>query len=149
MKVQVYRAALRRAGVLVVSDVATDNATAAARVLHAFLCDAPAERVVVLYLNSQNAIIGAELVAMGGGSQCAVSPSEVFRGAIVAGATAIVVGHNHPSGDPTPSNDDLLMTRGIIEAGRTLGIVVLDHIVVTRSASNWVSIRDRIPGLFE
>jgi DNA repair protein RadC len=148
-KIQIYRAALRRAGVLRVSDVEAGGSHEAARVLHAFLLDAPAERFAVLYLNNQNAIIGVECVAMGGGSQCLVTPPETFRGAIVAGATRIIIGHNHPSGDPMPSPDDIFMTENIVAAGKVVGIVVLDHIVVTRDPSRWSSILDRYPEIFE
>jgi DNA repair protein RadC len=147
-KIQVYRAALRRSGVLRVADSETHCGAQAASVLHAFLQDAPAERVVVIYLNGKNAIIGLELVAMGGLHGCAVTPSEVFRGAIVAGATAIIIGHNHPSGDPKPSTEDVKMTLDVALAGETIGIRVLDHLVVTRDAGKWESIRDRHPEVF-
>jgi DNA repair protein RadC len=147
-KIQIYRASLRRSGVLRVSDVSADNAAAASRVLHAFLKDAPAERFAVVYLNGQNEVVGVECVAMGGGSQCAVTMPEVFRGAIVAGATAIIVGHNHPSGNPEPSHEDLEMTRHLVQAGQVLGIHVLDHVVVTRGGRS-ASIRDRSPEIFE
>jgi DNA repair protein RadC len=135
--------------VLRVSDVTAANAIDAAHVFHAFLHDAPAERIAVIYLNGQNEIVGVECVAMGGGSGCTVTLPEVFRGSIVAGAPAIIIGHNHPSGNPEPSGEDLFMTRGLVNAGSVLGIHVLDHIIVTRDPSRWVSIREHEPELFQ
>ena len=59
-----------------------------------------------------------------------ISPREVFRLAVVEGAAAVILVHNHPAGDPTPSPDDRVVTRQVAEAGRTLGIPVLDHVIV-------------------
>ena len=70
-----------------------------------------------------------------------VHPREVFRGAIAEAAAGIIVAHNHPSGDPTPSPDDLHLTAEALAAGRLLDIDVLDHLVVGHDA--WVSLRDR------
>jgi DNA repair protein RadC len=61
-----------------------------------------------------------------------VAPREVFRGAVADSAAAIVCAHNHPSGDPTPSAEDVRITRQLVEAGRILGIRVLDHVVIGR-----------------
>ena len=63
--------------------------------------------------------------------------AEVLKPAIVAGAHAIILGHNHPSGDPKPSREDLAMTRTLREAGDLLGIQVLDHVVVTEDGASW------------
>jgi DNA repair protein RadC len=109
----------------------------AARLLHAILDDSPVERVVVLHLNISNRIQGFEVVAQGGLGSAAVCPADVFRGAILNCAVSIVLGHNHPSGDPSPSDADVSMTRAVAAVGELLGIQLLDHVIVAegRSAS--------------
>jgi DNA repair protein RadC len=67
--------------------------------------------------------------------------AEVFREAIRRNAVSIIVGHNHPSGDPTPSSEDIMLTRRLVEAGNLIGVKVLDHIVV--AGQQWVSIREQ------
>jgi len=69
-----------------------------------------------------------------------VRPAEVFREAIRRNAVGIIVGHNHPSGDPRPSPEDVMLTRKLVEAGDLVGIKVLDHIVV--AGQQWASIRE-------
>jgi DNA repair protein RadC len=68
---------------------------------------------------------------MGGLDQTVVEPREVFREAAIASASAIVLFHNHPSGDPTPSNDDLTLTERMIRAGDIMGIDVIDHLILS------------------
>ena len=65
-------------------------------------------------------------------------PREIYRDALLAGASAVVVAHNHPSGDPTPSSDDREVTRRLAEAGETLGVDLLDHLVI--AAEEWTSL---------
>lgn len=88
------------------------------------------EEMWVLMLNVKCKIIGASMVSRGGISSSAADPREVFRPAIVAGAYAVILAHNHPSGDPTPSGGDLTVTKRLKEAGEILGVQVLDHIIV-------------------
>lgn len=84
-----------------------------------------------LYLNGQSNIIGGECVAMGGSSGLCITPSDILRGAIVAGARAIILGHNHPSGNPEPSDEDYNTTTTLMYASEVVGIELVDHIVVT------------------
>lgn len=88
------------------------------------------ERVRVLHLNSRNMLIRDELVSEGTIDQSAVHVREVIRRAIDLGSAAIILVHNHPSGDPAPSRADIELTRDIMEAGKRLGIAVHDHIVI-------------------
>lgn len=81
-------------------------------------------------LNVKNQVISIENVSVGGLSGTNAHPREVFEGAIRKGANAIIVAHNHPSGDPTPSEDDISLTKRIYESGEVLGIRLLDHIIV-------------------
>ncbi len=92
------------------------------------------EVFVVFDLNTRNNIIDRRLVTLGLIDSSLVHPREVFRGALLNNAAAIVVAHNHPSGDPNPSAEDLRITRQLIEAGRILGIKLLDHVVIGRTS---------------
>ncbi len=90
------------------------------------------ERVRVLYLNTQNRLILDHHVGDGSIDEAAIHPREVIRKALDIGATALIVVHNHPSGNPEPSRADIQITNMIAEAGRLLGIVVHDHVIVGR-----------------
>ena len=84
----------------------------------------------VLTLNIRNHLIRKHLVSLGTLNQSLVHPREVFRPAIQDGAAGIIIAHNHPSGDPSPSTDDIAITRKLIEAGGVLDIEVLDHVII-------------------
>lgn len=88
------------------------------------------ECFIVLLLNTRRRAIGHNLVATGLNDTILVHPREVFRCAIVASAAAVVLMHNHPSGDSTPSEADIKVTRDLIRAGQLLKIEVLDHVVI-------------------
>ena len=102
----------------------------AAEVVQQYLDGADREHFVVLLLDTQNRIIGIHTVTVGTLDASLVHPREVFKPAILANAASVVVAHNHPSGDPTPSAEDRAVTRQLAAAGATIGIDVLDHIVV-------------------
>jgi DNA repair protein RadC len=87
------------------------------------------EHFVVVFLNTRRRVTGHSLVSIGQLDQCLASPREVFRPAIVAAAQAIVLVHNHPSGDPTPSEADIRITRDLIRAGQLLKIEIIDHVI--------------------
>ena len=92
--------------------------------------DPAKECVVVLILNTRRRVIGHNLVSLGGLDSCVIQPREVFRPAIVAAGSAIILTHNHPSGDPTPSEADIRVTRELIRAGKLLRIELLDHVII-------------------
>lgn len=92
--------------------------------------DESKECLVVLILNTRRRIIGHNLVSLGGLDTCFVHAREVFRPVIVAAGAAIVLMHNHPSGDPAPSEADIRATRELIRAGQLMRIEVLDHLIV-------------------
>ena len=91
---------------------------------------APVEQFGIVMLDSQHRVIRIRLVSIGSLDSTIVHPREVFREATSASAAAIVLFHNHPSGDPTPSVDDLRMTRRLIDAGDVMGIPVVDHLIL-------------------
>jgi DNA repair protein RadC len=88
------------------------------------------ERVRVLHLNSKNMLIRDEVMAEGSVDQAALYTREVIRRSIDLGSAAIILVHNHPSGDPQPSRADIALTRDIAEAGKRLGISVHDHVII-------------------
>lgn len=95
----------------------------------------------VVLLNTRHDMLAIEEVAVGGLNSAVIHPREVFKAAIRASAAAVILVHNHPSGDPEPSADDLRITARLAEAGRILGIEVLDHVVV--GDGRYVSLRER------
>jgi len=99
------------------------------------------EHMRVLLLNTKNQVLAMPEVYKGSVNTAQVRVSELFREAIRAGCPAIIVVHNHPSGDPTPSRDDIDMTQQLIEAGKLLDIDVLDHIII--ASQGVVSLRDK------
>ena len=104
--------------------------------LYADMAHNPIERVRVLFLNSKNMLIRDEPLWEGTVDEAAVHVREVIRRAIDYHATAIILVHNHPSGDPAPSAQDIKLTREIVEAGRPLNIAVHDHVIVGARGSS-------------
>lgn len=88
------------------------------------------EHFVCLFLNTKNQVIGQETLSMGSLNASIVHPREVFRSAIKRSSAAIICVHNHPSGDPTPSAEDINVTKRLMEAGSIIGIDILDHIII-------------------
>jgi len=104
------------------------------------------EQFVVLTINTKNRLIDRHMIALGTVSSTLIHPREVFRPAITDSASQIIVAHNHPSGDPSPSAEDIRITRKLIEAGKVVGIEVMDHIIIGRPNKNggcgWLSLRE-------
>jgi len=90
------------------------------------------ENFVVLYLNSRNELLNKETISIGTLNANLVHPREVFEPAIVGFSSSVVFVHNHPSGDPEPSEDDLKITKQLTDAGKILGIEVVDHIIISQ-----------------
>jgi DNA repair protein RadC len=88
------------------------------------------ERFLALYLDTRHRIVAAETVSIGSLNASLVHPREVFKPAVAMSAAAVIVAHNHPSGDPSPSGDDLDLTARLDHCGDLLGIAILDHLVV-------------------
>ena len=88
------------------------------------------EHFIVLFLNTKNRVIGRETLSVGSLNASIVHPREVFRSAIQRSSASIICAHNHPSGDPTPSPEDIEVTRRLSEAGKLVGIELLDHLII-------------------
>jgi DNA repair protein RadC len=95
-----------------------------------FLQDETKEYFIVLHLDGKNRILAVDICSIGSLNQSIVHPREVFKTALLSSAAAILLMHNHPTGDPTPSSEDLEVTRRLREAGDLIGVKVLDHIIV-------------------
>jgi len=104
------------------------------------------EQFVVMFLNTRKKLVGFAMVSVGILDSCCFHPREVFRAAIIANAAAIIIGHNHPSGDATPSEADVKATRELIQAGRIMKIEVVDHVIIgdqsTEQPRGFVSLRE-------
>ncbi|MCL6557569.1 MAG: JAB domain-containing protein [Firmicutes bacterium] len=103
----------------------------AVKLLRDFMGDADRENFVVVCLNTKNEPTAIHTVSIGTLDSCSVHPREVFKAAILANASCIILAHNHPSGDPSPSREDVGITERLKEAGKILGVEVLDHIIIT------------------
>ena len=99
------------------------------------------ENFIVLLLNASHEVLCVETVSVGSLNASIVHPREVFRSAVIQSAASVVLVHNHPSGDPEPSEEDLSITKRLVEAGDLLGIGVLDHVIV--AGRGIVSFRSR------
>ena len=112
-----------------------------AQLLMASLGHLEQEHLVVVYLNTRNVVISKETLYVGSLNASYIRTAEVFRGAIRQNAAAIIVAHNHPSGDPTPSPEHVTVTRGLYEAGKLVDIELLDHLVIGRQ--RFISLHER------
>jgi DNA repair protein RadC len=113
----------------------------AVKLLQAEIGHADQEHLVTLILNTKNRLLKLHTVYVGSLNTSVVRVGEVFREAIRLNAAAILVAHNHPSSDCTPSSEDILVTRQIVDAGKLLDLEVLDHVIV--SATSYASLRER------
>ena len=99
------------------------------------------EQLRVLLLNTRNQVLGQRVIYQGNVNSSMIRPAEVFRPAVIEAVPSIIISHNHPSQDPTPSPEDAAITRDIAEAGKLLGIELLDHVVI--GGERFVSLKER------
>lgn len=97
------------------------------------------EHFVVFFLNTKNRVVSRKTLSIGSLNASVVHPREVFKAAIEKSAASIICVHNHPSGDPTPSPEDISLTRRLFETGEIVGIELLDHVIVGRDG--WISLK--------
>lgn len=102
--------------------------------------DKKQEYLIALYLNARHELIQKEVLGMGTLNSMQIEPKEIFRPALSTPCASLIVAHNHPSGDPLPSENDITFTKRLFEAGEIMGITLLDHIIVSRSS--YYSFRD-------
>ena len=103
------------------------------------------EKLVCLMLSAKNTIIGIDIVSVGTLTTSVAHPREIFKSAILKNAASIILSHCHPSGNPTPSREDIQMTERIAKAGEILGIKLLDHIIIAEQGNYSFSNTGRLP----
>lgn len=107
-----------------------DNPALAAAVLSADLMWQPTERFAVLLLDVRNRLLGSHVITVGTATETLAHPREIFREAVRRNASRLIIAHNHPSGNLSPSQADLDLTKQILQAGQLMGIPVLDHLIL-------------------
>lgn len=115
------------------------SSAAVVNYLFAHMAHQPFEQVRALFLDARNRLLGDEVVALGDSDRAPLSARVIVRRALELNSCGIVVAHNHPSGDPVPSAEDIRATARLAEAAAALGIDLLDHLVIARGG--WVSFR--------
>ena len=144
-KVPVYEVRLvqSRRPLRLAETILSDSRTSA-RALHALIALTDREHFAALFVNGHHHITGAHIIAIGAQHTIgSVDVRAIFRAALAACASALVLGHNHPSGDPGPSPEDIATTKHIMIAGKVLCIPVLDHVIVTRNQHRYHSMYER------
>lgn len=126
----VYRVALVREGTRKPKGKGFSRAADVHAMMGDYMRSLGQEELWALFCDAKNAVVGSTMVSRGTLDASLGHPREVFRGAIVAGAASIMIVHNHPSGDPEPGQEDRELTERLVEAGRILGVPVLDHVVI-------------------
>lgn len=133
---------VREGSTLVEWDTAVTGPAQAAKAIAPAIEDLDREAFVALCMDTKGKPIGLNVVSVGTLNAALVHPREVFKAAILVNAQGLIVAHNHPSGDPTPSNEDVALSRRLIEAGKILGIPVHDSLVIG-AEGRFVSLHDR------
>ena len=138
-----FRVALvREPGVKLAERPSLKTPAEAARVLAEYIGERDREVFVIALLTVRHRLIGVHTVSVGCLASSLVHPREVLKPAILASAACLVLAHNHPSGDPEPSAEDVALTRRLVAAGQLIGIEVLDHLVLGE-AGRYVSLKER------
>lgn len=133
-RIPIDKVMLVRAGDLTIAaPPAIANPRDVAAILTGYLAGATQEHFVALFLNTRHVLIGLQTISIGSLSTTLVHARDVFAPAILHAAACVILGHNHPSGDPTPSSEDRALTRKLTDIGALHGIQVLDHIIVGRT----------------
>src|SRR5262247_794647 len=145
--IPVYRVSLVRESRLHCYHKQIRSSADASTLLHTYLADVDREHFVVLMLDQKNKVIGIHTVSIGSLTASVVHPRECFKPAILSNAAAIILAHNHPSGQPQPSQEDRVLTVRLVAAGKLLGISVLDHVIIGDGTSAYFSFADE--GLLE
>jgi DNA repair protein RadC len=141
-EIPIYKVALVREGVQEAPERVISSPQTAATVLRKYLDGCDREHLVVLLINKKNHLIGINTVSIGSLDSSLAHPREVFKPAIIGNAAGIILGHNHPSGDPEPSQADRTLTCRLHDVGEIIGIELVDHIIVGGNSDNYTSFRE-------
>jgi DNA repair protein RadC len=140
-RIPIYRLFLVREGSLPSETRTLRSPGDAARLLREYLRGADRERLVCLLLDARSRVQGVHTLSVGTLTESLVHPREVFKAAIAGNAASLILGHNHPSGDPEPSPEDVATTKRLAEVGKTLGIEVVDHLIL--GEPGYTSLKER------
>jgi DNA repair protein RadC len=140
--IPIYRVSLVRESRLHCYHKQIRSSADASTLVHTYLADVDREHFLVLMLSQKNTVIGINTVSVGSLTASVVHPRECFKPAILSNAAAIILAHNHPSGQPQPSQEDRVLTVRLVAAGKLLGISVLDHVIIGDGTSAYFSFAD-------
>jgi DNA repair protein RadC len=140
--VPIYKVALVRESKIHCYETRVSSSATASALLQKYLDGVDREHFVILMLDRKNRVIGIHTVSVGSLTASVVHPREVYKAAILSNCAALILAHNHPSGDPQPSQEDRVMTKRLVEAGKLLGISVLDHIIIGDGGQRYFSFAD-------
>ena len=129
-RIPIYKVSLVRDGSYQSPSKAITSPPDAFSILEGYMQGLDREHFVVLLLDIKNKVIGINTVSIGNLDTAIAHPREVFKPAILSNAASILLAHNHPSGDPEPSREDVAITTRLVEAGKILGIDVIDHLIL-------------------
>ena len=118
-----------------------DSPATAANILFPIMSNRDRETLIAMHLDTKNTVIALETILIGSLNTCVVRTADVFKGALLHNAANIIIAHNHPSGDPTPSAEDIKTTSNLKSAGDLLGIELLDHLVI--GDGRYTSLKER------
>jgi len=125
-----YRVSLVREGSCVSEHNAISSPEEVFAVTHSDFAETTVEKALMLALDTKNKIIGVFTISTGSLNASIIHPRDLFQRAILCNAASVILVHNHPSGDPTPSAEDLELTRKMVKAGKLMDIPVLDHVII-------------------
>jgi DNA repair protein RadC len=108
-------------------------------ILMPYLRDEPQENFVAIFVNTKNEVLRTKSITTGTLDSSLITPRELFREAISMNSASVIIAHNHPSGDPTPSREDIATTKRICQTGEVIGIEVLDHLII--GDGRWLSLK--------
>lgn len=138
--IPIYRCALVREGTFKYEIRTALKPCDAARIFTEYLAEADREHFVMLGLTTRGKVIGLHTVFIGALDRAIACPAEVFKAALLMNASQIIIAHNHPSGDPTPSPQDITSAQRMMAAGQLLGVAVIDAMII--GEGRWVSLRE-------
>lgn len=141
-QIPIVRVHLVREGSLRIPSQQVNNPGIVAEIVTRYLEGVDREHLVALYLDGKNKVLNIHTVSVGTASGSMAHCREIFKPAILCGAVGLVLGHNHPGGSTEPSPEDRLVTNIVKEAGKLLGIPLLDHIIVTDNSARYFSFKE-------
>ena len=119
-----------------------NNPADAADLVREFLSDCDREKIIAVCLDTKHQPTAITTISIGTINSSLIHPREVFKTAILSNSAAIILAHNHPSGKPEPSNDDINITKRLVDAGTVLGINVIDHVIIGAANGQYKSMRE-------